>query len=87
MVNALSSLVLQIVIVLAVVWLVLLVAGGRWKNAKSAGRLYSSVIMTTLLVVGEFLWRLRLERQGGAQLSLPQIEMEDEEDWNSNENV
>ena len=67
--------------------LVLLVAGGKWKNAKSAGQLYSTVIMTTLLVVGEFLWRPRLERQGGAQLSLPQIEMEDEEDWNSDESV
>ena len=87
MVNTLLSLALQIAIVLALVWLVLLLVGGKWKNAKPAGRLYNSMITTTLMVIGEFLWRPRLERQGGAQLSLPQIGMEDYEDWDSNEDV
>jgi hypothetical protein len=67
---------------LAIAGGILLLVSLRWKGARPVSRFYGSIIVATLVAVAEMLWRPRLERQGGAQISLPQFEMEDEE-WNS----
>lgn len=79
MAQALINTAFQAFLILSIIAVALILISLRWQRARPVRHFYGSVITTTLIVIAQFLWRPRLERHGGAQLSLPQLDMEEEE--------
>ena len=79
MIASILNSILHLAIILGVVYVILLLVSSKWKAARPVSSFYGSLIISALLGMAQFLWRSRIERQGGAHVSLPQFEMEDEE--------
>ena len=80
MIASILNSMLQIAIILGIVYVILLLVSSKWKSAKPVSNFYGSIIISALSGIAQFLWRPRIERQGGAQVSLPQFEM-GEDEW------